>query len=156
MQWTKDGRVAFRLGHPKPSGETHVFFPPLQFLRRVISQVPPLGMNLVRYHGVLAPAAKQRAKVVRSRPPHRAKPSTGTGPSAIAPSLSWASLLRRVFDVDVLVCPECAGPMQVIAAIEEPKVIARILDHLGITPAPTTAEPSRVHDFFEPAYADTG
>lgn len=156
VQRTKDGRVAFRLGHPKPTGETHVFFPALQFLRRVISQIPPLGMNLVRYHGVLAPAAKLRANVVRSSPPRRANAPTSAGPSAMAPSLSWAALLRRVFNVDVLVCPQCAGPMQVISAIEDPKVIARILDHLGITPAPTTAEPSRAHDLFEPVYADTG
>ena len=68
VQWTKDGRVAFRLGHPKPTGETHAFFAPFRFLRRVISQVPPLGMNMVRDHRILAPAAKLRSKVVRSNP----------------------------------------------------------------------------------------
>ncbi|MCB9647666.1 MAG: transposase [Deltaproteobacteria bacterium] len=43
----RDGRVAFRLGHPKPTGKTHLFLDPLTFLRRVTSQIPPLGMNLV-------------------------------------------------------------------------------------------------------------
>ncbi|CAN0600160.1 unnamed protein product, partial [Laminaria digitata] len=69
VQICRDGRVAFRLTHPKPSGETHLFLHPLTFLRRVTSQIPPLGMNLVRYHGILAPAAKRRSEVVRTAPP---------------------------------------------------------------------------------------
>jgi len=31
---------------------------------------------------------------------------------------AWADLMRRVFDLDVLVCPRCGGRMSVIATIE--------------------------------------
>jgi hypothetical protein len=31
--------------------------------------------------------------------------------------LPWADLLRRTFGIDVLVCPQCAGPRRVLAAI---------------------------------------
>ena len=58
---TKDGRIAFQLPKPRRSGETHVFFTPLEFIRKVTFQIPPLGQNLVRYHGVLAPAARERS-----------------------------------------------------------------------------------------------
>ncbi|MGH6692275.1 MAG: hypothetical protein ACREF4_16525 [Gammaproteobacteria bacterium] len=46
--------------------------------------------------------------------------------------LSWAQLLQRVFLVDVLQCPRCAGRMRLIAAIVDRKVAARILAHLGL------------------------
>ena len=42
----------------------------------------------------------------------------------------WAHLIRRVFEVDPLVCPQCAGPLRAVAFITEPRVIRRILDHL--------------------------
>jgi hypothetical protein len=40
--------------------------------------------------------------------------------------------MRRAFDLDVLRCPLCAGRMQLIATIEDPAVIQRILAHLGL------------------------
>jgi hypothetical protein len=36
--------------------------------------------------------------------------------------MSWARLLKRVFDIDIERCPECGGKLKIIAAIEEPAV----------------------------------
>jgi hypothetical protein len=47
-----------------------------------------------------------------------------------------AALLKRVFAVDVMVCPRCVGPIRVIACLEEPAVVTRILRHLGLSAAP--------------------
>ncbi len=46
--------------------------------------------------------------------------------------IPWADLLAKVFEIDVLACPECGGRMQLIAFIAEPVVAKRILDHLGL------------------------
>jgi len=43
----------------------------------------------------------------------------------------WADLLRLIYEVDPLVCPKSGGAMRVIALIQEPKVIDKILKHLG-------------------------
>jgi len=40
-------------------------------------------------------------------------------------------LLKRVFDIDVERC-ECGGQLKILAAIEEPVVIVRMLTHLGL------------------------
>ena len=40
--------------------------------------------------------------------------------------------LKRVFDIDLEHCPQCGGEFRIIAAIEEPAVIVRILTHLGL------------------------
>ena len=46
--------------------------------------------------------------------------------------MSWARLLKRVFGIDVELCPHCGGKLKIIAAIEEPGVVAKILAHLGL------------------------
>ena len=48
--------------------------------------------------------------------------------------MSWARLLKRVFDIDIEHCPNCGARLKIIAAIEEPPVIVRILAHLGYLP----------------------
>ena len=45
---------------------------------------------------------------------------------------TWAALMRLVFDLDVLRCPRCAGRMQLIATIDDPAVIQKILARLGL------------------------
>jgi hypothetical protein len=54
--------------------------------------------------------------------------------------MSWARLLKRVFDIDIEHCPNCGGALKIIAAIEDPPVIIKILSHLGL---PTALRPSR-------------
>ena len=44
----------------------------------------------------------------------------------------WAELLRKVFSLDVLACPQCGGRMELLAFIAEAAVAKRILDHLGL------------------------
>jgi hypothetical protein len=45
---------------------------------------------------------------------------------------AWTRLFREVYEADPLECPKCKGPMRVIAVIEDPGVIRRILEHLGL------------------------
>ena len=46
--------------------------------------------------------------------------------------ISWARLLKRVFDIDMEHCSQCGGALKIIAANEDPTVIAKILTHLGL------------------------
>jgi hypothetical protein len=51
--------------------------------------------------------------------------------------ISWARLLKRVFDIDMHTCPNCGGgELKIIAAILERPVIEKILTHLGLDPQP--------------------
>lgn len=56
---------------------------------------------------------------------------------AAAPSLAarraWANLMRRAFDFDVLACPRCGGRMRLLATIDNPTVVRRILTSLGLS-----------------------
>ena len=44
--------------------------------------------------------------------------------------MSWAQRLKRVFNIDIETCAACGGAVKVIACIEDPVVIKKILDHL--------------------------
>jgi len=62
----------------------------------------------------------------------------------------WAELLRKVFSLDVLSCPQCGGPMQLIAFIAEAGVAKRILDHLGLpSTGPPAARPAAPEEVFD-------
>lgn len=47
--------------------------------------------------------------------------------------MGWARRLKRVFGIEIEDCARCGGKLKVIASIEEPEVIARILAHLQRT-----------------------
>ena len=45
-------------------------------------------------------------------------------------AMTWAQRLKRVFKIDIETCETCGGKMKVIASIEDPAVIKRMLAHL--------------------------
>ena len=51
-------------------------------------------------------------------------------------SQTWAMLIKRVYEIDPLACPECGGRMKVVAFLESPQceVIEKILLHCGLRP----------------------
>jgi hypothetical protein len=61
--------------------------------------------------------------------------------------MSWARLLKRVFDIDVEHCPNRGGALKIIAAIEDPPVIVKILSHLGL-PTAALRVPPRVESIY--------
>ena len=62
-------------------------------------------------------------------------------------SYTWAELMARAFLIDVLDCPRCHGRMRLISTIEDPKVIRRILEHLGLSCEIPTPAPPRARSF---------
>ena len=104
---------------------------------------PPL-----REHGVLAPNAKLRALVVSQEPEppvQEAKPAECEANCAHhrPVRLSWAKLLKRVFDLDLEHCPNCGGELKIIAAILEQAVIEKILTHRGLQARAPPRAPAR-------------
>ena len=46
--------------------------------------------------------------------------------------MRWAQRLKRVFAIEIEKCEKCGGPVRIIASIEDPDVIQKILKHLGL------------------------
>ena len=107
--------------------------------------VPRPRLHLIRFHGVLAPNAKLRPLVVPQGPEVQEQATDVAVASECEAEtvqgrphrMSWARLLKRVFDIDMQHCPNCgAGELKIIAAILERPVIEKILTHLGLDPQP--------------------
>ncbi len=47
--------------------------------------------------------------------------------------MNWARRLKRVFGIDIDSCTRCGGKLAIIASIQEPQIIAKILAHLAHT-----------------------
>ena len=107
-------------------------FEPLDFISRLASLVPKPRVNLTRFHGVFAPNSKYRLLVTpakRGRGKKVKAPNDQT-PAEKRASMTWAQRLKRVFNIDVETCSECGGTVKIIASIEDPIVIRKILAHL--------------------------
>jgi len=72
-----DGRLLSSLKHRWRDGTTHVVFEPRELLEKLAALVPPPRLHLVRYHGILAPCASERDRVV----PETCVASAGSAPS---------------------------------------------------------------------------
>ena len=59
-----DGRLALRLKTRWRDGTTHILMEPDELLERLVPLIPPPRAHQVRYHGVLAPCASARDRVV--------------------------------------------------------------------------------------------
>jgi hypothetical protein len=126
----------------RPGYEPRVAVPPLDvkdFLARVVMHIPEPRRHVIRYYGAYSNVARARraretaaatsgGSAVAPPPPAVHAPSDA---DARALRRRWATLIRRIYEVDPLVCPRCAGPMRIIAFITEPRVIKKILRHLA-------------------------
>ena len=136
-------------------------------LERLAVITPRPRINLILYHGVLAPNAAWRSRVVGSPKaggfgdgaPRSDGATTTSAPTATdtapeprdreharphrAGSPRWADLTRRTFGFDVLACPRCGGRLRLIALIEQASVIQGILRHLGLPTDVPEPRPSR-------------
>src|SRR5262249_10304247 len=114
-----DGRVVVTLKRAWRDGTTRLVFAPLEVLAKLTALTPPPEINLLLYHGVLAPHARWRPQVVRygraaaevaapDRGPSGADRAGLRGPRRPR-NATWAGLIRRAFAIDVLACPAVAG-----------------------------------------------
>jgi hypothetical protein len=148
------GQVVLKLKTAYRNGTTHLVMTPLEFMQRLAALVPRPRLHLIRFHGVLAPNAKRRAAIVPmpAQTTHAAAHSPDVAHAHGAPArMSWARLLKRVFDIDIEHCPQCGGNLKIIATIEEPAVIERILTHLGLCAQPPPRTLARRFDLFQAA-----
>ena len=127
------GQVCYGFKTPWRDGTTHVVLDPLDFIARLAALVPPPRRHLTRYHGVLAPHSSLRALIT---PAGRGKGSPRTARTAQDAEQSglprhvamrWAQRLKRVFGIEIESCARCGARLKIVASIEDPAVIARIL-----------------------------
>jgi hypothetical protein len=123
----KEGQVCYRYGIEAKDLERMDY---LEFIARVTSHIPDKGQVTVRYFGLYANAHRGKVR----------KASLGPFPLRMVeeelrrlPSKGWAEMIRKVYEVDPMACPQCGGTMKVIAFLTDYAVVDRIIDHLKLS-----------------------
>lgn len=134
--------MRYQLKTPYRDGTTHVIFEPLDFIARLAALVPKPRVNLTRFHGVFAPNSQHRVQMTPAKRGKGKRVNVTDDPQDRTPAerhaaMTRAQRLKRVFNIDIETCRECGGAVKVIACIEDPVVIEKILTHLDET-APAT------------------
>jgi hypothetical protein len=123
----KRAQVGYRYGRETREME---WMDDLEFIARVTSHIPDKGQVTVRYFGLYANA--HRGKVKKAI--HQAFPlRTVEEELRRLPAKGWAEMIRKVYEVDPMVCPQCGGTMKVIAFLTDYAVVDRIINHLKLT-----------------------
>jgi hypothetical protein len=60
------------------------------------------------------------------------------------PAKGWAEMIRKVYEVDPMLCPQCGGTMKVIAFLTDYPVVDRIIDHLKLSFVADKPPPARL------------
>ena len=128
--------------------------------------IPFSGLQLIRRYGLYASRTKGRWEEmpwVAERAPEGWKashrhPADAEGLDYVplrdgdekvtvdARKRAWARLLAKIYEVDPMVCPKCGADMKVIAVIDDPDELKRILRHLiKIGRSPPGFDPDRLN-----------
>lgn len=99
--------------------------------------MPAPRVNLIRFHGLTAPAAKWRADIVPApleddNESDSCECGDGRNSKKKRRNYFWAELMKRVFEFDVLQCPDCNGRLKILAAIHPPINTRKILECMGL------------------------
>jgi hypothetical protein len=104
----RESRVAYRYGKEARETERMDY---LEFIARVTSHIPDKGQVTVRYYGLYANAHRGKVKKTSLVPASLGMIEEELRP---IPSKGWAEMIRKVYEVDPMVCPQCGATMKVI------------------------------------------
>ncbi len=99
-------------------------------LAHMVTHIPTKGEQMVRYYGFYS--NKSRGLRKKAGTDDEVPALIDSDISRKAFRKNWARLIRKIYNVDPLVCPNCSGSMKIISFIEDNEIIAKILRHLGL------------------------
>jgi len=122
---SEDSKVIYK----SKSGNDTKEFDAVDFIASLCTHIPNKSEQMVRYVGFYSNVSRGKRKKQAVDKPDYVIEDDLYNKSC---SKSWARLIKKIYEVDPLLCPKCKGQMRIIAFIEDYKVIRKILDWLGI------------------------
>jgi hypothetical protein len=156
---TEAGQVIYKTEHdgcrrfPDPASENlksgvsrnFQIFDPLDFLAEVTQHIPEPRAHIIRYFGWYSNKARGvRAKQAGKQDKEEVVIDDEDTPYRKGCRSRWATLIKKVFETDPLLCPKCGAEMKFIAFIErkdQPDVIEKILRHCDLWTEPKRSLP---------------
>jgi hypothetical protein len=126
--------------HPRHQANFRVF-DPLDFLAEVSAHIPDAHEKTTLFYGWYS----NRRRGYRKQHGLLGDADVGVPPGENRAPLdirrSWARLIRQVYEADPRCYPECGGAMRIIAFIDRPAVIEKIISHLGLPSGGSSLRP---------------
>src|SRR3990170_2212635 len=115
-------------------------FHPLTFLAQLSLHIANHGEQMVRYYGWYSNKKRGMRKKhgILNKPIILSEDLTDYQKSC---RKRWAALIRKIYEVDPLICPKCGAMMKIVSAIEDDIAIHKILSHLGLLHSPSRSPP---------------
>jgi hypothetical protein len=133
VKLTPDGKVMYRGSHPcchkyPTLGEeitlepgmrrNYQLFDPLDFLASVTQHIPNTGEHQIRYYGWYS----NKSRGMRVRATQDTVDNSVPEPLSryrLKCRLTWAALIKCVYEVDPLKCPKCGAEMKIVGFVEQ-------------------------------------
>jgi hypothetical protein len=153
MQVNRSGdSILYRSGMNAKIKRNFQVFSACDFIAAITQHIPDKRFQMVRYYGWYSNKMRgQRRKREEEAQEEAARKSAATaeqgcgakGNAAIEiiehlapkarriPSRSWRELIKKVWEVDPLLCPQCHHEMRIVSLINDAQIIERILRHVG-------------------------
>ncbi len=125
-------------------------FTACDFIAAITQHIPDKCFQMVRYYGWYSKKMRgQRRKRAEEKAACESAATAQQGCGALAsaaieiiehpalkprriPSRSWRELIKKVWEVDPLQCPQCHHEMRIVSLINDAQIIERILRHVGM------------------------
>ena len=133
------GKVVYTADFNPMLGTDRIEIDPVEFLAKGLMHVPDRNKRRVTGYGVYSNRALgERRKRVRREEEGGGigaavsayEPETEADAFAKKRRQSWARLIRKIWEVNPMICAHCGTEMKVVAVITDPAVIDKILKHL--------------------------
>ena len=144
IPFPKQGDPELDIGIPR----NYEMYDPMDFLAQVTQHIPNKGEHQIRYYGWYSNKGRGMRKAPQANcstfgPDEYWEKLEGDTDYRKKCRMTWAALIKCVYEVDPLKCPSCGGTMKVISFIErhQSDVIEKILRHCGLWKETSTRAP---------------
>ena len=135
----RDGTVIYRSGMNPKIHRNFQIFTPCDFIAAITQHIPDKSFQLVRYYGWYS--NKMRGQRKKRAEEENEAEEVGEDVEMIdvsehqprrIPSKKWRDLIKKVWEADPLICPDCQREMRIVSLIDERDVIVKMLKCLGL------------------------
>ena len=133
------------------SALTHEFSA-TEFLARITPHIPDKWEQTVRYYGFYSARTRGKRRLVQPQ-------SLSVIPELDKrkASKTWVALIKKIYELDPLLCPKCNEFMKIVAFITNHRELEKIISNLNIqpykTPPPITSPPT-IDSSYSPFFDD--
>ena len=151
-------KVRIKLKTKWSDNTTHIELTSNEFIEKLVALIPPSFFHMQRYYGILSSHSKDRGYIVPQNTNDEALNETQDAENIVSKTkpnpvpkrkyIPWADLLKRVFKIDILECPNCQSRMKVVGMYTHGAEMIAILESLGIKTHPPHASPPKYRGIF--------